>query len=82
MVLPTLVFQQLFSFLEQPADVADVLHDRRIYTGGRPWPRNVEPSFAGYSIGTWRDEFGNGRFDVLNVETRALRGPLQFRRTA
>jgi hypothetical protein len=48
---------------------------RRIFTDGRPWPRTIEPTFAGYSIGTWQDEFGNGRFDVLNVETRAFRGP-------
>jgi hypothetical protein len=51
---------------------------RRIYTDGRPWPRNIEPTFAGYSIGTWQDEFGNGRFDVLNVETRGFRGPRSF----
>jgi hypothetical protein len=51
---------------------------RRIYTDGRPWPRNILPSFTGYSIGTWEDEFGNGRFDVLKVETRGLRGPRSF----
>jgi hypothetical protein len=55
-----------------------VIQHRRIYTDGRPWPRNIDPSFAGYSIGTWQDEFGNGRFDVLNVETRGFRGPRSF----
>jgi len=27
--------------------------DRRIYTDGREWPQNLEPAFAGYSIGHW-----------------------------
>jgi hypothetical protein len=26
---------------------------RRIYTDGRDWPREIEPSYAGYSIGRW-----------------------------
>src|SRR5262252_3028848 len=31
----------------------DHIHDthRRIYTDGREWPQDVEPAFAGYSIG-------------------------------
>jgi hypothetical protein len=48
---------------------------RRIYTDGRDWPKNVEPSFLGYSIGKWIDEKGDGRFNVLEVETRHLKGP-------
>ena len=48
---------------------------RRIYTDGRSWPDDIEPTFAGYSIGRWVDEDGDGRFDVLEVETRAVRGP-------
>ncbi len=48
---------------------------RRIYTDGRDWPKNVEPSFLGYSIGKWIDEKGDGRFDVLEIETRNLKGP-------
>jgi hypothetical protein len=51
---------------------------RRIYTDGRAWPQNVEPSFAGYSIGRWVDEDGDGRYDVLEVETRNLKGPRIF----
>src|SRR4029077_4211428 len=48
----------------------DHIHDsRRIFTDGRDWPRDEEPSFAGYSIGRWIDEDGDGRFDVLEVET-------------
>jgi len=48
---------------------------RRIYTDGRDWPKNVEPSFLGYSIGKWIDEKGDGRFTALEVETRHLKGP-------
>ena len=48
---------------------------RRIYTDGRDWPKSVEPSFVGYSIGKWIDEKGDGRFTVLEVETRHFKGP-------
>src|SRR5215470_4062369 len=48
---------------------------RRIYTDGRDWPRDVEPTFQGYSIGKWIDSDGKGRFDVLEVETRNFKGP-------
>jgi hypothetical protein len=48
---------------------------RRIYTDGRDWPSEVEPTFQGYSIGKWIDSDGKGRFDVLEVETRYLKGP-------
>jgi hypothetical protein len=55
----------------------DHVHDshRRIYTDGRDWPTEVEPSFLGYSIGKWIDEDGDGRFDVLEVENRHFKGP-------
>jgi len=48
---------------------------RRIYTDGRPWPKIVESTFPGYSIGKWLDTDGDGRFDTLEVETRRMRGP-------
>jgi hypothetical protein len=48
---------------------------RRIYTDGRDWPKDVEPSYGGYSIGHWTDARGSGRYDTLEVETRFLRGP-------
>src|SRR5205823_7724159 len=48
---------------------------RRIYTDGRDWPKQVKPSFQGYSIGRWLDEDGDGRFDALEVETRHFKGP-------
>jgi len=54
-------------------------HYRRIYTDGRPWPTDIEPTYAGYSIGKWLDEDGHGRFDVLDVETRGpFKGPRAY----
>jgi hypothetical protein len=52
-------------------------HDthRRIFTDGRDWPADIEPSFAGYSIGKWIDTDGDGRYDLLEVETRSFKGP-------
>jgi hypothetical protein len=52
------------------------IHDaRRIFTDGRDWPKDEEPTFAGYSIGKWSDTGGSGRYDLLEVETRNLKGP-------
>ena len=51
---------------------------RRIFTDGRIWPHHVEPGFDGYSIGRWIDEGGDGKFDVLEVETRHFKGPRAF----
>jgi len=48
---------------------------RRIYTDGRDFPKDEEPSFTGYSIGKWSDADGDGRFDTLDVETRNFKGP-------
>src|SRR6202030_698360 len=50
-------------------------HYRRIFTDGRDWPKEIEPTFSGYSIGRWIDEDGDGRYDVLEVETRGFKGP-------
>jgi len=51
---------------------------RRIFTDGRDWPKDIEPSFAGYSIGKWEDTDGDGRFDTLVAETRAIKGPHSY----
>src|ERR1700716_1811698 len=51
---------------------------RRIYTDGREWPKDPEITFAGYSIGKWLDEDGDGKFDVLEVETRFLKLPRSY----
>jgi hypothetical protein len=51
-------------------------HYRRIFTDGRDWPAETEPTYQGYSIGKWIDEDGDGRYDVLEVETRGpFKGP-------
>jgi hypothetical protein len=51
---------------------------RRIYTDGRAFPSDEEPSYAGYSIGKWLDTDNDGRFDTLDVETRNFKGPRTF----
>ena len=51
---------------------------RRIYTDGRDWPDDAERTLAGYSIGKWIDERGDGRYTTLEVETRLLRGPRAY----
>jgi hypothetical protein len=56
-------------------------HYRRIFTDGRDWPTEIEPTFAGYSIGRWIDQEGSGRYDVLEVETRGFKGPRAFDET-
>jgi hypothetical protein len=51
---------------------------RRIYTDGRDWPAHLQHSANGYSIGTWRDEDGDGRYDALVIETRGLKNPHSY----
>jgi len=51
---------------------------RRIFTDGRSFPTNEEPSFNGYSIGKWTDPDASGRYTALEVETRKLKGPRTF----
>src|SRR6266851_1172546 len=54
---------------------------RRIFTDGRPWPKEIEPTFYGFSIGKWVDENGDGRYDVLEIETRGFKGPRSYEAT-
>jgi hypothetical protein len=58
--------------------LSEYVMPRRIYTDGRPRPEVVEPAFAGYSTGKWVDEDGDGRYDVLEVETSHMKGPRDF----
>jgi hypothetical protein len=51
---------------------------RRIFTDGRPWPTDLQPTYQGFSIGKWIDEDGDGVYDALEVETR---GPFKGPRT-
>src|SRR5215475_374727 len=58
--------------------LSEYVMPRRIYTDGRTRPEIVEPAFAGYSTGKWIDEDGDGRYDVLEVETTHFKGPRDF----
>jgi hypothetical protein len=51
---------------------------RRIYTDNRDWPKNPDPTFPGYSIGKWIDQDNDGKYDVLEIETRHMRVPRTF----
>jgi hypothetical protein len=52
---------------------------RRIFTDGRPWPADAEPTYQGYSIGKWIDTAGSGTYDTLEVETRGpFKGPRAY----
>src|SRR6266568_8110128 len=51
---------------------------RRIYTDGRGFPKDEQPSYMGYSIGKWVDADGDGKYDVLEVETRGFKGPRTY----
>ncbi|HEY7297336.1 MAG TPA: hypothetical protein VH684_05300 [Xanthobacteraceae bacterium] len=58
--------------------LTDYTTDRRIFTDNRAWPKELLPSYNGYSIGNWIDEDGDGRYDALEVETRGFKGPRTF----
>jgi len=72
-----------FEFLFGP-NVSHILFEdmtlspRRVYTDGRDWPELGEPTFVGYSVGKWLDTDGDGRYDTLVVETRAIKGPHSY----
>jgi len=78
---------RMMTFLEQEyvvtPDTTYILlsgedHYRRIFTDGRDWPADIIPTYQGYSIGRWIDEDGDGRYDVLEAETRGFKGPRAF----
>jgi hypothetical protein len=51
---------------------------RRIFTDGRDFPTDAETTFVGYSIGKWLDQDGDGRYDVLEIESRNFKGPRAY----
>jgi hypothetical protein len=51
---------------------------RWIYTDGRQFREDEEPTYAGYSIGKWLDTDSAGRYDTLEVETRYFKGPRNY----
>lgn len=54
-------------------------HFRRIFTDGRDWPKQIESTYAGYSLGRWIDTDGDGTYDTLEVETRGpFKGPRAY----
>ena len=59
----------LYEFLLTPGRVTMIFQDgsvRRIWTDGRKFPKDLNPSAQGYSIGHWENE------RTLVVETRAI----------
>jgi hypothetical protein len=58
--------------------INNIRDNRRIYTDGRDWPDEFLASFAGYSIGRWIDTRGQGRYDMLEIETRGFAGPRAY----
>jgi hypothetical protein len=76
----------MMEFLISPSVTHIIYEDvtaqtRRIYTDGRNFPKDREPTFTGYSVGKWVDTDGDGRFDTLEVETRNFRSPRQWDQT-
>ena len=58
--------------------IADFDPLRRIHTDGRDWPKEIEPTLMGYSIGKWLDTDGDGVYDTLEVESRGFKGPRHY----
>ena len=46
--------------------------------GGKTQEGEYELTYAGYSIGKWVDENGDGRYDALEIETRLLKNPRTY----
>src|SRR5579862_2703210 len=52
---------------------------RRIMTDGRTWPKTIQPTYQGYTIGHWVDEGATGTYNVLEAETHGpFKGPRAF----
>jgi hypothetical protein len=51
---------------------------RRVYTDGRDWPKDITPTYHGYAIGNWSGEDAEGRYTLLEVETRGFKGPRAY----
>jgi hypothetical protein len=78
--MPTMMSAGTFEYIITP-ETTYILSDndmRRIFTDGRPWPSEGQPTYQGVSMGKWIDDRGDGAYDVLEVETR---GPFKGPRT-
>jgi hypothetical protein len=58
--------------------LTDYTVPRRVFTDGRQFPEDLEPTFNGLSIGRWVDEGPDGRNTTLEVETRGFKGPRTY----
>jgi hypothetical protein len=77
--MPTMMSAGTHEFIVTPETTYIAGADlRRIFTDGRPWPTDLEPTYQGFSMGQWIDEDGDGVYDALEVETR---GPFKGPRT-
>src|SRR3981081_2311781 len=54
--------------------LSDYNEPRRVFTDGRNWPKEIEGTFNGYSIGKWIDESGEGRCKALEAQPRGSGG--------
>src|SRR5215472_6803907 len=75
--MPTMMSAGTHEFIVTPDTTYIAGGDlRRVFTDGRPWPTDLEPTYQGFSMGQWLDEDGNGVFDALEVDTRGpFKGP-------
>src|SRR5262245_19576944 len=75
----TAIFPMEFIFLPKITYILfENMMPRRIFTDDRDWPKELPPAFDGYSIGKWIDADGDGRYDMLEIETRNMKGPRAF----
>jgi hypothetical protein len=58
--------------------LTDYTVPRRVFTDGRDWPKEIEPTFNGLSIGKWVDQGADGRYSTLQVETRGFKSPRTY----
>jgi hypothetical protein len=58
--------------------IADQDHVRRIYADGHDLPKDIDPTYLGYSIGRWVDEDGDGRYDVHLLPNRSRATPMRL----
>jgi hypothetical protein len=76
--MPAMMSIQNFEYIVTPETTYIVAGTdlRRVFTDGRPWPTDLEPTYQGFSIGKWIDEDNDGVYDVLEIETRGpFKGP-------
>ena len=79
--MPSIMSAGTFEFVITP-ETTYVVADtdiRRIFTDGRPWPAEAQPTYRGIYLGKWIDEDSDGAFDTLEVETRGpFKGPRAY----